>query len=242
MIDRVYLDDPLDTASVTLRDEEAHHLGRVRRARPGHRVEVFNGRGRAFLASVTELDRDRVVLRIEGPARADRTAPRPVTLAVCFPRGERLDWLVEKAVEIGVERLIPLRTARTVVDPRPTKLDRLRRLIIEASKQCGRNRLMVIEPPTTWAALVAEDRIDDRLFAHPGAPPVAGLPSPATPALLAIGPEGGLTDDEVAGALARGWQPFGLGATILRVETAALAAAISLHTLAAGASPWPTNP
>ena len=88
----------------------------------------------------------------------ERRPPFPLVLASAVPKGDRFDWLVEKATELGVERLIPLVTERSVVEPGPAKLTRLRRTIIEASKQCRRNRLMVLDPPTRWTELVGSPR------------------------------------------------------------------------------------
>ena len=98
-------------------------------------------------AEVTAQGKDWVDLRVVGDPLPDRVAPCRVTLATAVPKGDRFDWLVEKATELGVDRVVPIVTERSVVDPRATKLDRLRRLIVEASKQCGRNRLMVLEQP-----------------------------------------------------------------------------------------------
>lgn len=238
LIDRVFLDDPLASPLLSLIGPEAHHLTKVRRAAVGSRVEVFNGRGLAFLAEVQQVARDQVLLRRLGEPLPNRRAPFSLTIATAVPKGDRFDWLVEKAVELGVDRLRPLRTARSVVDPRAAKLDRLRRSIVEASKQCGRNELMRIDPPLDWHQLIATDGGRDRRVAHPGAESLAAHRVGSTPATIAIGPEGGLTDEEVAAGLAAGWRPFGLGSSILRIETAALAAAASMFTLAKGDATW----
>jgi 16S rRNA (uracil1498-N3)-methyltransferase len=124
-------------------------------------------------------------------------------------------------------------TERSVVDPRSAKLDRLRRVVIEASKQCRRNDLMEVAPPTAWNSLVESARPSTRLVAHPGGVAIASTGwKPGTgSAILAVGPEGGFTDLEVAQAVEAGWAKVGLGPTILRVETAGLAGCSTILAL-----------
>jgi 16S rRNA (uracil1498-N3)-methyltransferase len=234
LADRFFCPDaPVDGRAI-LEGDEARHLIRVRRVTLGECVELFDGRGAAFHAEVEVLGRDRVELQVIGPSESTRPAPCSLTLATAVPKGERFDWLVEKATELGVVRLIPLVTERSVVDPRSAKLDRLRRVIIEASKQCRRDRLMELDPPRTFGAMLATTGESARLIAHPGGPGLAslGLRLRDRSAILAIGPEGGFTEVEVEQALRAGWQAVGLGSTLLRVETAALAGSATLLALA----------
>jgi len=154
----------------------------------------------------------------------DRETTRRVTLAVALPKGDRQRWLVEKATELGAARLVPVVCERGVAQPNEKAQGRLRRTVVEASKQCGRNRLMEIAEPVDWATLIDSTAgIPTRLIAHPGA--ATGTPNllPEADAIVAIGPEGGFTPAEVDAALAAGWQTIDLGRRILRVETAALA-------------------
>lgn len=234
MLERFYAPIPPVDGRVVLEGDEARHLIRVRRVGVGEEVEVFDGRGVAYRAVVRELGRDRAELAIDGLAGPDRTPRLELTLATAVPKGDRFDWLVEKATELGVARLIPLVTERSVVDPRSAKLDRLRRLVIEASKQCRRDRLMELEPSRTWASLVGLRPEATRLVAHPGGRGLgaAGLQAGLASAILAIGPEGGLTEAEVARASEAGWKVVGLASTILRVETAALAGCSTILALA----------
>jgi 16S rRNA (uracil1498-N3)-methyltransferase len=188
-------------------------------------VEVFDGEGSAVDAEVTAHGKGWVDLAVVGDPLPDRVTPCRLTLATAVPKGERFDWLVEKATELGVDRVVPIVTERSVVDPRGTKLDRLRRSIVEASKQCGRNRLMVLEQPLPWSVwLAAPGAAGLRLVAHPGGLPPCSWPQVRLggAAVLAIGPEGGFTDDEIEAARAAGWQRASLGATLLRVETAGI--------------------
>jgi 16S rRNA (uracil1498-N3)-methyltransferase len=225
VLKRFYCPDPFINGQAILEGDEARHLIRVRRVGAGELVELFDGRGAAFLARVESLGRDRAVLAIQEVSGTDRTPRFTLTLATAVPKGERFDWLVEKATELGVARLIPLVTERSVVDPRSAKLDRLRRVIVEASKQCRRNRLMDLEPPRAWNSLIDSAHESSRLIAHPGGPGItsAGLRPGSGSAILAIGPEGGFAEKEVSRAEEAGWRTVGLVSTILRIETAALA-------------------
>ena len=181
--------------------------------------------------------RTTVELEILERRAVDRELTRRVTLGVGLPKGDRARWLVEKATELGVWRLVPLRTEHAVARPTAAALGRLRHAVIEAAKQCGRNRLMEITEPQSWEAYLT-DAVESpqgrsidacQLLAHPS----GGGRRPSTPIWptfpadqpirLAVGPEGGLTEPEVALAEDHGWQRVDLGRRTLRVETAALA-------------------
>ena len=139
---------------------------------------LFDGSGAEFLARVERVERSVVRLTIIERREVDRELPCDVTLGVALPKGERQRWLVEKATELGVSRLVPLVTTRGVAQPTVETLRRLGRAVVEASKQCGRNRLMQIEEPLGWSDFVqgARDKGQStrdgsariRLFAHPG--------------------------------------------------------------------------
>jgi len=237
MADRVYSPDaashPDGGRALEVRGDEARHLGRVRRVGVGAVVEVFDGHGFARAAEVVGLGKDCVSLRPFGAPLPDRVALVDLTLATAVPKGDRFDWLVEKASELGVAVLLPVLTERSVVDPRATKLDRVRRAAVEAAKQCGRNRLMDIDPPTPWPDLIrAPSGGALRLVTHPGGAAFADWPRPSGKAIVAVGPEGGFTDAEVEEAEAGGWIPVSLGATLLRIETAGLIVAARVLALA----------
>jgi 16S rRNA (uracil1498-N3)-methyltransferase len=236
LADRFYSPELSKTDQLVLDGDEAKHLARVRRLGPGDVVEVFDGRGFATRAEVTSVGRDRVELRAFGDPLPDRESACRLTLGTAVPKGERFDWLVEKATELGVECLVPLLTERSVVDPSDAKLDRLRRVIVEASKQCGRNRLMVLDRPSAWYAFLSMPEGASRFLAHPDGLPPSAWPRPRTggSATLAIGPEGGFTDAEVDLARAAGWNVVSLGASLLRIETAGLAGCSMLLALCEG--------
>jgi 16S rRNA (uracil1498-N3)-methyltransferase len=198
------------------------------RAARGSRVTLFDGSGYEFEAAVERLGRSEVELAILDRRQVDREAASALSLGVALPKGDRQKWLVEKATELGVARLVPLQTERAVAQPGENALERLRRAVIEASKQCGRNRLMEIAAPRAWDDFLADhNEAACRLVAHPGAEACASFAA-NEPVVVAVGPEGGFTEGEVTRAVACGWQLVNLGPRILRVETAALALAAIL--------------
>lgn len=222
MPDRYFSDAKIKGPSVTLAGSEAHHLLHVMRAQPGLEVTLFDGHGGEFAAEVQHVGRTEVELSVGPREQIERELSFQLTLAVPLPKGDRLRWLIEKSVELGVTRVIPLVTARSQQN-RAEAPAKLTRYVVEASKQCGRNRLMKIGDPLKFAEL-AQHSTGCRLLAHPRGASLAELIlSTPVDTLLAIGPEGGFTDDEVALAAEHGWQDVGLGERILRMETAALA-------------------
>jgi 16S rRNA (uracil1498-N3)-methyltransferase len=235
--ERFYCPEPPAEGRATLVGDDARHLALVRRLKVGQVVELFDGRGSAYRAEIREIGRDRVELAV-GERLPERTAACELTLATAVPKGERFDWLVEKATELGVARLVPLRTIRSVVDPRAAKLERLRKVVIEASKQCGRSRVMELGRPMEWGEYLEAESAPVRLLAHPGGRPAAAWPRAPRGgrAALVIGPEGGFTEEEVEPAISLGWTAVDLGPTILRVETAGLAASAVVLALATEAT------
>ncbi len=230
MSDRFYCPDPPRGGRYILGPDEARHLSRVCRHAVGDRVEVFDGRGFATQAIILEVRGDSAELQAVGEPLTSPEPPYRLTLATAVPKGDRFDWIVEKATELGVDRLIPIVAERSVVLPRDSKLDRLRRSIVEAAKQCRRSRLLVLDEPMEWTRLVDSFRDDSRFLADPSG--LAPADWPATPAgrgvVLAVGPEGGLTGPEVESAVAAGWVAIRLGCHTLRVETAGLAGCAAL--------------
>jgi 16S rRNA (uracil1498-N3)-methyltransferase len=243
MLHRFYSHRPITSDAVTLDGPEAHHLAHVLRARQGTEVILFDGSGWECRSRVSQVRRSEVDLEVTSRAQIDREIPFRLVLGVALPKGERQRWLTEKLVELGVTRMVPLQTARGVAQPVRQSLDRLQRAVIEASKQCGRNRLMQIAEACSLADyLGAAGGNADRWLAHPSGTRLdfhsAGgiLSRPRDAAVhLAIGPEGGFTDEEVALARSSDWQIVSLGERVMRVETAALVLAGCL-SLAASCS------
>jgi len=221
--DRFYTPDALGPGEYALTGPDAHHLAAVRRFAPGERVTLFNGDGNDYPAEVLSAGKKSVSLLVSAPVAANRELPFPLVVCAALPKGDRGDFLIEKLTELGATRFVPLLTARAVVQPKASAVEKFTRAVIEASKQCGRNVLMAVDPPQKWDAVAARtDLPAARFVLHTG---------PALPALaagggcaLAIGPEGGFAPEEVELALAHGWRAASLGPRVLRVETAALAA------------------
>ncbi len=230
MPDRFFSELPLALGTVRLEGPEAHHLMHVLRAKPGLEVVLFDGSGAEFAARVEQVERSAVGVAVYERREVDRESPVRVALGVALPKGDRQKWLVEKATELGVARLTPLETSRGVAQPVGAALARFGRAVIEASKQCGRNRLMEIAAPRPWGDFITDPAPETafRLVAHSDGKPIHdALPESQTAheVWLAVGPEGGWTDDEIAIASKAGWQIVGLGRRLLRTETAAIALA-----------------
>lgn len=229
MADRYFVDEPITGPDVTLSGAEAHHLLHVMRAKAGMEVTLFDGSGAEFTGRIEQAARDRLAIRIIERREIDRESSVPLTLGVALPKGDRQRWLLEKAVELGVSHFVALDTTRSVVRPNDGTLERLRRTAIEASKQCGRNRVMEVSAAAWPDFLRAAPTTALRLVAHPGES-AGRSESPASshgtaarqPIWAAVGPEGGFTTSEVAVAIELGWQPLDLGSRILRIETAAV--------------------
>ncbi len=237
MSERFYCPDPPRDGRYRLCPDEARHLSRVCRLGPGDRVELFDGAGFATAAEVVQAASDRVELVAIGEPIVRPVPVYSIALATAVPKGDRFDWIVEKATELGVDRLIPVVFERSVVVPRGSKLDRLRRTVVEASKQSGRSRLMEIFEPIDWPDLACGYADHVRLLADPKGRPFARWDGSGAGGriVLAVGPEGGLTEAEALMAAEIGWFPIRLGYNVLRVETAGLAGCAALIGRMAGA-------
>ena len=221
MSERYYVKCPLQPGTVELEGPEARHLAAVCRVRAGDRVCLFNGDGREYPAEVVMVGKRSVSLRVLAVENPNRELGFRLEVAAPLPKGDRAQFLLEKLTELGVTHFVPLRTQRSVVHPRETKLEKLERYVIEASKQCRRNVLLQVKPLIDWSEYCqSSDLPATKVLAHPSGPESLG--SHAEPMAVAVGPEGGFTDEEVEQARSAGWHLVGLGPRILRVETAAL--------------------
>lgn len=210
-------------AAFDLPAPQSHYLAQVMRRQVGDSVLLFDGRAGEWRARIASLGKRQVGVIVEAQTRPLETVPDLWLCAAPLKRG-RIDWLAEKACELGVARLLPVLTRRTIVDR--LNLDRLRAHMIEAAEQCGRTALPDLAEPVTLAALLAAWPAERALiFAdETGGPPLAQAHAPA-PAAILIGPEGGFTPEERAAIRAVPQAvPVGLGPRILRADTAAVAA------------------
>ncbi len=207
--------------------EEARHAAQVLRLRGGERIEVFDGKGRRAAAVVDSVARGRVGLTL-GEAHLG-SALSPLLLAQAVPKGGNMEWIVRKAVELGVTHIQPLLTTNTVVRPGEGKSDKWRRIALEACKQCGQDLVPEIGEALAFREWIgAVDSFwETRVIASlaQGARPMREVlrQSKVTrPSVVLVGPEGDFTADETARALDAGFLPVSLGPLVLRVETAAL--------------------
>lgn len=226
MAERFYISQPpVDEATAVLEDDQAHHLVRVMRAKPGDPVVLFDGIGTQYEATILEVSKKRVTLAIESTTRVDDPNQPEIMVACALPKGDRQKFLVEKLVELGANRLIPLKTSRSVSEATDKAIERIRKQVIEASKQCRRSWLMQVEPQETMDTLLLKfDSFEGhRVVADPYATS-HDLLFQDTACVIAIGPEGGFSDEESQQLVEGGWTKVCFSPNVLRVETAAAAA------------------
>jgi 16S rRNA (uracil1498-N3)-methyltransferase len=234
-LNRVYVDAPLSSGSlIELPAAAAQHLGKVLRARSGDELVLFTGDGREFAAVIESIRGSRVTASVGAGRAIDRESPLAVTLVQCIARADRMDVIVQKATELGVVRIVPVMSRRSVVRldaaQAASKAEHWRAIAVSACEQCGRNRLPAIEVPRRLTRYLGE--------APPGAArlllePDAGSSGAAVEigakieigatVEIAIGPEGGFDPDELEAFRVSGFRSVALGPRVLRTETAAIA-------------------
>ncbi len=225
-----------DDHTVELSEEEARHIARVLRLQPGEAIRVFDGKGRLFAARLVEVSRSRVTAKLDAIERIETVPKHPVHLLVGTPKGKKPDFIIEKAVELGVESVVFFDAERSVAqksEKQDKVLSRWRKIIIAASKQSGRARLMRVEyyPALNEAMENLPDDAERLAFWEeaPVAPEAeVEMAKPAASLIGLIGPEGGLTFGEIETAVKADFRVCSLGPTILRAETAAIVAATLL--------------
>jgi 16S rRNA (uracil1498-N3)-methyltransferase len=238
---RVYVSQGLTSGTILeLPPDTASHLAKVLRARAGDELILFSGDGREYKGAVESVRGSRVTAAIGNGGGIDRESPIAVTLVQCVPRGDRMDFIVQKATELGVTRIVPVLSQRSVVrlhaDQARSKAAHWHAVAVNACEQCGRNRLPAIEEPSPLidylgrSTSIAEPAASTRLVLDPDSE------SGVTPVRLdaafeiAVGPEGGFAPDELDAFRVAGFARVQLGPRILRTETAAIAALSWLQT------------
>jgi len=223
-----------------LAPDQAHHVARVLRLVAGDTVTLFDGRGGEYSAVVARVGKSAVTLNVGEPRQVDRESPLAVTLAQAVSSGERMDFTVQKAVELGVKCIQPLASKRTVVrlesERARKRVAHWQAVAISACEQCGRNLVPRVLPLTEFTDWLGSEvkREPPRLglLLSPGASTtLRELSQPSIAVTLLAGPEGGLSPAEERAAEAAGYLPVRLGPRILRTETAALAALAALQML-----------
>ena len=236
-VPRVHVSTPLAIGTeLALPEVPARHLARVLRLAPGARVTLFDGSGGEYAAVLTEVTKRTVRARPEAFSPREIELPYPVLLAQAVSRADRMDLTLQKAVELGVGAIAPLITERSAPLPegarRARRLDHWRGIVASACEQCGRNRLPEVFEPRTLADWLPGAPDGNRLVLDPqAAVPLQAVTLAATPVILLVGSEGGLSDAELAAAHAAGFTGVGLGPRVLRTETAALVALAQLQLL-----------
>jgi 16S rRNA (uracil1498-N3)-methyltransferase len=250
---RFYCPQPLAAgATIELPEAVAHHL-HVVRMQPGAGMVLFNGQGGQYRATLADVGKKRASASVEAFEAREVELPFAVTLAQGLPEGAKMDWIVEKAVELGVAAIVPLAAQRSVVRLSGERADKRRAhwegVVVAASEQCGRNRLAQVAPLADFSRWVAQPESDAgrrdagrqdagrRILLSPRATESLAAWARATPAhavTLLVGPEGGLSEQEEDAALAHGALALSMGPRVLRTETAGIAALAALNALWGG--------
>src|SRR5690554_5402512 len=224
-VSRFYLDAPLGAGEQLLDGDLAHYIGRVLRLGPGAPVQIFNGSGQEWPGEVLEVGKRQVRLQLHEPVAGQPESPLRVHLGQAMSRGERMDWAIQKAVELGVSEITPLATERCEVRLQGERADQRQQhwqqVSISACEQCGRSRVRqahVLMALADWLTTLEADR--KLVLHHRSDADLRELPTPAYLAVL-IGPEGGLSRDELALGESGGFRAARFGPRVLRTEPAA---------------------
>lgn len=226
-LSRFFIDAPLSLGQHELPEAQAHYIARVLRLAAGDAVQLFDGSGHEYRGTLLEAGKKRVTVELVEALPGLAESPLRIHLGQGLSRGERMDWAIQKATELGVSEITPLFSERCEVrlseERGDKRLAHWRQVAISACEQCGRSVLPTIHPPLALADWLAQTTAELRLVLHPVAEPLTSHARPASLAFL-IGPEGGLSDAEVAQAQRAGYQAARLGPRVLRTETAPVVA------------------
>lgn len=227
-VSRFYLDAPLGSGEQTLEGDLAHYIGRVLRLGPGAPVQIFNGSGREWPGEILQVGKREVRLALGEPVAGLAESPLHIHLGQAISRGERMDWAIQKAVELGVAEITPLFTERCEVRLQGERADKRQQhwqqIAVSACEQCGRSRVPVIHAPVALADWLADLQAELKLVLHHRTDQdLRSLPPPSTLGLL-IGPEGGLSAGEIEQAEAADFRAARFGPRVLRTETAPVVA------------------
>lgn len=235
---RLFVDVPLVPGQdVPLPQDASRHALRVLRLKTGDGVTLFNGDGREYRARLVTADGRAASVHIEDVESPERESPLRITLIQSLARGEKMDWIIQKATELGAARIWPAITERSEVRLDGTRgekrLDHWRAVAIAACEQCGRNVIPSINAPEALAAVLAAHpagNTETRWMLHPGgATRLRNLASAQADVMLAVGPEGGFSDHDLDALRHAGFDALAFGPRVLRTETAGLAAVAALQ-------------
>ncbi len=225
-------------SEINLGADQARYIGKVLRQRPGDTLTLFDGAGGEWRAIIISIAKSDVVVKIDECLHINVESPLSIHLLQCVSRGERMDFVVQKATELGVSRITPVVSEFSVVKFDKSRAEKRRlhwsRIAVSACEQCGRNKLPQIDPPLLLRDWFGENlaATGQKLVLMPGATTGLATVAPTDDKLtILIGPEGGLSDTENENAAAAGFTATGLGPRILRTETAAISAIATLQAL-----------
>jgi 16S rRNA (uracil1498-N3)-methyltransferase len=227
-----------ENSQVQLDEEATHHVARVLRGKVGDVLTLFNGEGGEFECAITRIDKKNVTVDVKKFSSHEAESSLELYLAQGISRGEKMDHTIQKAVELGVKKIIPLFTERCNVkldeDRKEKRFQHWRSIVIGACEQCGRNRVPEIFEPKNFSAWCKSVEADWKFVLAPSAEKKLSEYSIQKNArvVLLIGPEGGLSEKEIAEAFSKGFLPLSLGPRILRTETAGVAAVTALQSMA----------
>ncbi|MEG0395160.1 MAG: RsmE family RNA methyltransferase [Oscillospiraceae bacterium] len=230
-----YFTEDINDKSGTLHGEEAHHLMRVMRAKLGEELTVCNKKGTDYSCVITAFAQDTVALAVNSFAPCVSEASVMVTLYIGYPKQDKLEWVIQKAVELGAVRIVPFFSKYCVVTPKKEEDKNIRynRIALEAAKQSGRGIIPAVAMPLSFKDMVKEAAQNDAaLFCYEaGGASIHSRLHGAKTVCVITGSEGGFSKDEAAEAMAAGCTAISLGTRILRCETAPIAALASVMTL-----------
>ncbi len=238
---RFYCSQPLAVGILLdLPEAVAHHI-HVLRLQPGAELSLFNGDGAEYVAHLTSVDRRRASAEVKAAVARDVELPFEITLAQALPEASKMDWIIEKAVEMGVAAIQPLAAQRCVVrlagERAEKKQAHWQAVVVAASEQCGRNRLARLAPVHDFHSWIGQQDMHKRVLLTPRASeslPAWARHQPPQALSIMIGPEGGFTAQEEDAAMGRGVIALSMGPRVLRTETAGIAAVAALNALWGG--------
>lgn len=226
-LSRFFIDAPLSLGEHELPEAQAHYIGRVLRMTEGDALQVFDGSGTEFRGSLLEVGKKRVRVQLDDSFAGQAESPLRIHLGQGLSRGERMDWAIQKATELGVSEITPVVSERCEVRLKDERAEKRQahwqQVAVSACEQCGRSVVPIIHSPVPLADWLKRTEADLKLVLHPVAEPLTSHDKPDTLAFL-IGPEGGLNDAEVEQAKDAGFHAARLGPRVLRTETAPVVA------------------
>jgi len=234
---RIFVDQNLQEGSrLVLAEEAGHHVSRVLRLRSGQPLIMFDGRGGEYDAEISRIDKGSVEVQINQYHCVDNESPLNITLIQGISRGQKMDFILQKAVELGADRIVPVMTehgnVRLDEHRQQKKIEHWRKVIIGACEQCCRNKIPELVAPLSFDEWLAIDCYATKLVLHPEAGvSLSRLSKPKGEVALLVGPEGGFSDNEIKKACDANYQITNIGPRVLRTETAALAAISACQAL-----------